>query len=750
MQRMRGNFRIRHMTLGMACGTLGLLNAQTMAQSVVKPGARAESDTLQEITVTATKREESIQAVPTAITALTGEEIARQGLVQFTDYMDLVPGLAQNNTGAAAHGLVILRGLSTGAQQTAATVSFMIDDVPFTANESLAIGSLLTPDPDLTDIQRIEILKGPQGTLYGASALGGLIKIVSNQPTADAFSGEVHAGYESVDHGGNGYSVRGTVNIPLIQDKVSLRISAYHRDDPGFMRNVTLGQDDTGRASTSGGKAILRIQAADNLDIRFTGLIQNLSVNGSTQVDVDAATLKPLYCQYCFASPVNPLFDTKYRLAGMTVNWTLPAGTLTNSLSYGRYTDFEQFDYTREYGIYNLLLGLPVPANTAVVGQLLPAMEKLTEELRFATVRFGNFEGLGGVFYTNEQNRYNVNLTNLVPPTLARAGVPFDNFLISDSSPDYKEYAVFGNLTYYFLSNLDLTVGARYSHNKQTDAGEASGVLNGLATTTSLFSSSENSTTYLATLRYRPTDELDTYARIATGYRPGGPQLTQGSNVPLAFKKDTTTNYELGAKGRWLDGHFTSNVAIYYIEWKDIQLNELIGGLQYQGNGGKATSKGLEIELAYIPFKGLTAQLSGSFNRAITNVAVPAVGALAGDTLPYAPKFNGAAVLDYDFALSSTVNGNVGATYAYQGARPSSWSHDPLNLNFNLPSYSTVDLRAGVNWDKYSLELRAANLADKRAYSTTYVGNIFPGQGVAGQAIIIQPRTLSVDVGVKF
>jgi iron complex outermembrane receptor protein len=746
---MRGYFRSRYvMTTGVFAGLFGFACTQAAAQTAANTGDR--SDVLAEITVTATKREENIQAVPTAITALTGDQIARQGLVQFTDYMDLVPGLAQNNTGAEGHGLVILRGLSTGAQQTASTVSFMIDDVPFTANESLAIGSLLTPDPDLTDIQRIEILKGPQGTLYGASALGGLIKVVSNQPTADSFYGDVHAGYSSVDHGGNGYSVRATLNIPIIQDMVSLRVSAYHRDDPGFMKNVSLNEDDTNRTETSGGKAILRIQPADNLDIRFTGLIQNLQADGSTQVDVDPTTLKPIYCSYCYAAAANPVFDTKYRLAGMTVNWTLPAGTLTNSLSYGKYTDFEAFDYTREYGIYNAILGLPVPANTAVLGQLLPAMEKTTEELRFASVRFGNFEALGGLFFTNEQNRYNVNLTNAVPPTLAPAPAPFGNFLISDSDPDYKEYAVFGNLTYYFLTNLDLTVGTRYSHNKQTDTGEASGVLNGLATTTSAFSSSESAETYLATLRYRPMDELDTYARVATGYRPGGPQLTQGANVPLAFKKDTTTNYELGAKGRWFDGRFTSNVALYYIDWKDIQLNELIGGLQFQGNGGKATSKGLEIELAFIPVSGLTTQLTGSFNHAYTNVAVPSVGALAGDTLPYAAKFNGAAVVDYDFALGGTTKGNVGATYSYQGARPTSWSQDPLNLNFNLPSYETLDLRGGVNWKQYSLELRAANVADKRAYSTSYVGNIFPGQGVIGQAIIIQPRTLSVDLGVKF
>jgi iron complex outermembrane receptor protein len=745
---MRSHLRIRRwMRTAIGFGVLGgsYINANAQALS-----SSEHSDSLQEIKVTATKRAETIEAAPMAITALTADEIARQGLVQFTDYMDLVPGLAQNNAGAAAHGLVILRGLSTGGQQTAATVSFMIDDVPFTANESLAIGSLLTPDPDLTDIKQIEVLKGPQGTLYGASALGGLIKIVSNEPTADKFSGELHAGYDSVDQGGNGYSVRGTFNIPIVQDMVSLRVSAYHRDDPGFMTNVTLDQNDTNRTLTSGGKAILRIQPADNIDIRFTGLMQNLRADGSTQVDVDATTLQPIYCQRCYAAPINPLFETQYRLAGNTINWTLPAGTLTNSLSYGKYTDFETFDYTREYGILNLEFGLPVPANTAVIGQLLPSMEKVTEELRFATVKFFNFEGLGGVFYTDEKNKYNVTLYNRIPPTLAEAPAPYGDVLVSDSSPDYKEYAAFANLTYYLLSNLDLTAGARYSHNKQNDTVSANGILNGFVSTSTEFDSAEHSTTWLATLRYRPTEDLDTYARVATGYRPGGPQLTVGSGLPLSFKADTTTNYEIGAKGRWLDGRLTANAALYYINWKDIQLNELIGGLQVQGNGGKATSKGLEVDLAVIPVHGLTVDVSGSFNHAYTNVDVPVVGAVAGDTLPYAPRFDGAVVADYSFPLVASVAGNVGATYSYQGARPASWSEDPLNLNHKLPSYSTVNLRAGINWSQYTLELRGENIADKRAFSTTYTGNIFAGQGVIGQAIIIQPRTLSVDIGVKF
>jgi len=744
---MNGQIRFKRATTGILISLWGVIQVPVHAQVSAN---RSDAESLQEIIVTAGKRAENLQDVPTAITALTSDVIERQGLTQFADYMNLVPGLAQNSQGAAGHGLVILRGLSTGAQQTASTVSYLIDDVPFTANESLAIGSLLTPDPDLTDIERIEVLKGPQGTLYGASALGGIIKIVSKQPTADAFSGDFHASYSSVDHGGTGNGFRGSLNIPIIQDRVSVRISAFERDDPGFMRNVTLGTSDTNKTIVSGGRLTLRIQPTDNLDIQLSGFMQNLRADGSTQVDTNPATLSPVYCTYCYTGPIDPLFETQYRIAGLVVNWAVPAGTLTNSLSYGKYVDGETFDYTREYGILNTEFGLPVPANTAVIGSLYPSMRKLTEELRFATTRFGNFEGLGGLFYTHEANEYNVTITNEVPPTLVHAPVPYDNLLVSDTTPNYEEYAAFANLTYYFLPDLDLTLGSRYTHNKQTASNTADGILNGFVSSSTTFESSENATTYLATLRYRPTPQLDTYARIATGYRPGGPELTQGTGLPTSFKKDTTTNYELGAKGRFLDGHLTSNVAVYYIDWKDIQLNELVNGLQVNGNGGKATSKGVELELAYLPVRGLTTQLSASFNRARTNVDVPVVGAVAGDTLPYSPKFTGAAVADYEFPISTAVKGYGGVTYSYQGSRPSSWSQDSLNTNFELPGYSTLDLRTGIYWGKYTLSLRANNVLDKRAYSTSFDGNIFPGQGVIAQSILITPRMLFVELGAKF
>jgi iron complex outermembrane receptor protein len=745
---MVSQLRVQHLTS--VALLAGMLARPAVAAADAEGGPSGANDNiLQEVVVTASKRSESLQEVPAAVTALTGDAIEQQGLTQFSDYMTLVPGLSQNSGGAPGHGLVILRGLSTGLQQTASTVSYLIDDIPFTANDSLAIGSLLTPDPDLTDIDRIEVLKGPQGTLYGASALGGLIKIVSKRPTTDEFSGEVRGDLASVAHGGTGYGIRGSLNIPIVSDIAAVRVSAFHRDDPGFEKNVLQGRSDANSDAVSGGKVILRVQPTSNLDIDLSGLIQNLHSSGFATVTADPLTLAPVYCKYCYADAVGPVLDTQYRIAGLVVNWTLPAGTLTNSLSYGKYTDAESFDYTPQYGVFNTLFGLPVPANTAVIGTLAPSMRKITEELRFATQRLGDFEGLGGVFYTHEHNQYDAVLTNRVPPSLAPVAPPFDNLVTSDITPIYKEYAAFANLTYYFLPSLDLTLGGRYTHNQQEADNFGEGILNG-GTVQQHFNSSEHPTTYLVTVRYRPMDQVDTYARLATGYRPGGPQLTVGPNIPTSFKSDSTKNYELGLKSRWLDSRLTANLALYYIDWNDIQVNELIGGLQVNGNGGKARSRGVELEIAYLPVRGLTTQLNLSYNRATTDVAVPAVGAIAGDTLPFSAKITGAEVTDYVFPLPGNFRGNVGFTYAYQGSRPTSWSEDPLNHNVVLPGYGTLDVRAGIAWDQYSLQLRGENVTDRYAYSTSSEGNLFPGQGVPAMPVLITPRTVVLELTAKF
>jgi iron complex outermembrane recepter protein len=605
-----GDFRLAQENQGSAPGS-SMVGTANQNSTIAQPSGPA----LTEIIVTAQKRAENIQDVPAAITAITGESIQQQGITQFSDYMALVPSLEQNSNGAPGHGTVLLRGLSTGSQQTAATVAYLIDDVPFTASGSQAIAALITPDPDLSDIERIEVLKGPQGTLYGASSIGGLIKIVSKSPDLQNFSGSVRVDGSTVDDGGTGYGVRTTINVPLISDIMAVRLTAFDRQDPGFMKNVATGANDTNKADVSGGRLTLRIQPDPDWTIDITGFTQEIHSYGVAAVDSNPVTLQPLYCDRCYDLPVNTTFQTQYHIGSAVVNWSSKAGTLTNSLSYADYDDLQTFDDGRSYNIVNSLDGVSVPPGNTVIFFNHPATHKFTEELRFASRRWNNFEALIGTFFTHEANTYNNLLINTVPPILTPIPGAAGNFLTANESSTYKELAGFADLTYYLTSTVDMTIGARRSHHTEDANLEESGILNGSVTTTSYVPSADSSTTYLATLRYRPTADLDTYARIASGYRPGGPVIPPIPGEATTFKPDTVTNYELGAKARWLEGRLTTDIAVYYIDWKDIQLNELVEGITVQGNGGTATVKGVEFDSQYIPVRGLTLALTAAYTK---------------------------------------------------------------------------------------------------------------------------------------
>ena len=757
-------------------GLTGVVRAATVSFCIAGPeivwaqtaGDQGEKNQqnykLEEVVVTATKRSEDIQDVPVAITALTGADLQQQGMVKFDDYMTVVPGLNQIDAGSSGQGQVVLRGINTGILiNNAATVSFVVDDVPSTSSQALGASSSVFPDPDLTNIDRIEVLKGPQGTLYGANSLGGLIKIVSKRPDLNAFSGDGSTDFTSADGGGTGYGVHGSLNIPIVTDELALRVAAFTRSDAGYVKNVELGMSDVNKTDVSGARVDLRLQPTAGLNIDLLSLIQDTSSPGISAVDYDTATGLPVECRYCYAAATGPVFETNYHNVALVVNWSVPEGTLTNALSYVEYNSPGNIDLTSSFGVLNSIFGLPVPADTKTISTAIPAVKKTTEELRFATTRFGNFEGLAGLYYTHEHNDADSFLINEVPPGPTPLPPPLANLSTTHTTALYDEYALFGDITYYITPAVDLTAGGRFTHNKQQATQVSSGILNtgsDAAVTLPPFNSSESPTTYLATLRYRPTEQLNTYARVSTGYRPGGPEVVQpGAGAPTSFQHDTTTNYELGTKGRWLDGRASAELAVYYIDWNNIQVNSFYNGMQVTSNGGKATSKGVELELAFVPARGLTTHFTGAYNRAtISNdivavnpaLGVDTIGARAGDPLPYAPRLTGSASADYVFPISATVQGTLGFTGAYQGSQHTNWSHNLLSPDIVLPSYGTLALRAGVVWSKYSLTLRAMNVTDGYHYTTLFTDNLFPGQGVPSLNSVIAPRVLEVEFDAKF
>jgi iron complex outermembrane recepter protein len=714
------------------------------------PAAAQEKSALEEIVVTASKRTERLLDVPAAVNVLGSDMIENLGLVGFDDYMGLVPGLSVRSAGAPGYGTVIIRGLNSGPQQTTSTSGFYLDDVPFTASGSLSLGSFVIPDVDLADIQSVEVLKGPQGTLYGASSLGGLVRIQTKRPDLSGFSGSASLTGTTIDDGSDGYGVRASVNLPLMQDRLALRLSGFHRQDPGFTTNVGTGSRDVNEATVSGGRLALLTQFNDDVDLLLTAFYQDTEADGFAFQDNRTDTLTPLYGQREHSSYFDPTYDATLEAYAATLNWKLTSGTLTATLAQNKYETIATADYTDNYGP---LFGLP--AVWGIKADPGPESDKLSVEVRYASARMGRIEFLAGVFYTDEDNLYPISLYGEDKATGQRLPLPFGNIVTSVTDSTYEETAIFGNLTWYFTDSVDLTVGARYAENEQDADITRSGLLSGsFVPKTDSFTFDDDATTYLATLRWRVSDTFSTFLRAASGYRPGGPQTNINIPDPQPYSSDTVWNYEAGLKASLLDNRLSLSASIYQIDWEDMQLNSLNGGFLLTGNAGEGQVQGLELELAYRPLDGLDLGLSlGYTDTEVTDIdpAVSAyLGAVEGDPLPLTPEYSAAATVDYRMPLSSGLSAAFGGTVMYQGEKPSSFSAAVLNPNIDIPSYTTMDLRAALDWGRYRLQLRAENVTNEEGITSAATNKVVPGQLVPTQATLIRPRSYVVSLSVDF
>ncbi|MGH8211328.1 MAG: TonB-dependent receptor, partial [Steroidobacteraceae bacterium] len=381
---------------------------------------------------------------------------------------------------------------------------------------------------------------------------------------------------------------------------------------------------------------------------------------------------------------------------------------------------------------------------------IIPESKKTTDELRFTSIRMNNFLWQAGLYYTDE--------TSTVPDEIVAArypgGVPlpapFNPIILTTQSSTYREYAGFGDLTYYFTDALDATLGARYSHNMQQGVHTAAGLIEPPGGNVSLASSASDES-YLFNLRYRVSEQLSTYLRAASAYRPGGPQTVIFPGVPTSFGADTDWDYEIGAKGLWLDGRLNANLAVYYIDWRNIQLGTLVNGLAVTGNGGDAKSEGVEFDASYEPVRGLVFGADASYDEAAMTSVNPAntAGARVGDPLPYSPKWSGALTGDYSFPLAPGVKGGVGASWAYQGLRYNSFSGVTGNPRALIPSYALLGVRGHVDWNRYNLALNVDNAANKQTF-TNVSFNSLPGNPEPAYGIPLQPRTFRLTLSASF
>jgi len=720
-----------------------------------------EPAVLEEVIVTAQKREERQQDVPIAMTVLDPTELARNGQNRLIDYFASVPGLSvQSNGSVAGTQYLTIRGLSTGLNQNA-TVATVIDDVPTGSGSQIVFGNVTSPDIDPSDLARIEVLKGPQGTLYGADSLGGLIKYVTVDPSTEALSGRVEASGVGIPVGGLGYAVRGAMNIPA-SDTVAIRVSGFTRRDPGFTENLTSGQTNVNSADVYGGHIAVLWRPSEDVSLKVSGLIQQTDGNGASyfnaQIGADGSVQPTLgYLKYTGQAFADP-YTTQEQLYSATLKAKVGEAELVSVTGYSDNKLHAWFDLGTLFGF------LTPPGNSgwALTGdEQIWETKTFSQELRLSSTIGHWLDWLVGGFYTHQNSPNSQQNIFAADPATGAIG----NLLLNGIHGPFtlSESAIFSALTFHITSRFDLQVGGRQSWNKQAydSASLGVGVPDLYGVPSPFVEPSLHATgdafTYLVTPQFKVSQDLMIYARAASGYRIGGPNLNYGlPGVPQDYKPDRTTNYELGIKGAVLEHRLNFDVAAYYIDWRDFQISSTTpGGMFYEANAGTAKSKGVEFSVQATPTRGLTITGQASYNNAVLTEDLPpgvvAQGAYgpSGTQLPYSIRWSGGVTANQDFPIANEWKGFIGGALTYVGLRYGEFALSPTTPRPQYPEYATLNLRAGARSESWLFNLYVNNVADKRGIAgaqQTFAVGVTGGY----YGTIIQPRTVGLSVSKTF
>jgi outer membrane receptor protein involved in Fe transport len=721
-----------------ACGAA--LAAQAQAQNsatdattaAAQPSAAQTEGDPNAIIITAQKRPQALLDVPQSVSVISGDALARSHAQRLSDYLTRIPS-ATIVESQAGNSRIVLRGINTGG--VGATVATYVDETPFGSATALANGAILTPDIDPFDLARVEVLRGPQGTLYGANSLGGLIKFVTVAPDPSAFGGAGELGIEDVAHGDLGWWGRAAFNVPL-SSNAAFRASGFYRRDPGYIDDPNFGHD-VNDGKTYGGRVSFMVRPTDRLSIRASAHLENIRSSGTNDVDLDPVTLDPANGSLEHSRFMPTPNDIDLRIYNTTIDYDFGPVALISATSYGTLDQAQIEDGSGAFGVPGIGLNQGM------------TQRRFTQEVRLASTGKQTIDWTIGAFYTREKNHLSQDLFAADPAT----GDPIpgaDGLIIVSLPSRYREYAGFANATWHISPKFDLTAGARYSHNHQSNSQLTSGPLVGTPTDIS-GKSSDNAFTYSVAPTYKLSANTRIYARIAKGYRPGGPNALSPdapAAVPRQFGPDTTTNYEIGLKTHTDDNLFSLDVSAFRIDWKNIQLLVQIGQFGVNINGASARSSGVEFTAGLHPTRELTLFANGSYVDAhLTQDAPPTAGGLDGDPLPYNPKWQWTLGGEYEHRLSTSTTLRGGISWHYTGKRFSDFSPAPIRNERKLSAYGQVDAHAGVDFGRFRVDAFAHNLTDSRGITNVGFFGDINGDFAAA---VVRPRSFGLALGVQY
>ena len=719
--------------------------ASDPAASAVGTSRFAPATELQTVTVTAQKRTEKINEVAGAVSAISGDDLDKVSAKGLSDFSALVPGLQFTGSGQG-YGTVTLRGIGVGSD-ISPLVGVVVDGVPIGSSSSFAAGAITQMDVGLTDLERVEVLRGPQGTLYGSNAVGGLLSYVTRAPSLRQWEAEGGAEVSSTDGGGTNWSTRALFNAPLVKDMLGLRISASRQHDAGWSDNPTLGARNVNGVDQTVVRASLGFKPTDRWNIRLTMHDQKLDRGGADAATYSLATHAPVEGPLDQATARQEASHVRFDQVSANVQYAFDAVQVASLTSKSRTHSAIDLDFTNSP--LGAALGDPaaagfpssIPAAATTGAGFNIDVDKFVQELRLVSKSAGALQWQAGGFFTRETASNEQTLTGYMAD--GTANPVFDPALGIGLTSVYRESAAFGNVTYAWSPAFDVTAGLRESWIEQRFTQSTAGVL--LPPGALSASSSQDKTLYMLTARYHLDGESIVYARTATGYRPGGPNVSI-PEVAATFKSDTLVNYELGYKTRAFNNRLDLAADVFYIDWKDIQLSGTSAtGLNYLTNGGRASSQGLEVSASVLPIPGWRNTVSATFTDAKLNDAVPSLGARSGERLPNSARTSASIVSDYTFDVTDAVDGFVGGTLRYVGDRRSSFDASPASPQFKLDPYTALDLRAGASGDHWRVEAFVTNLTNERGQLSANTAYHLAAQQAS--VTLLRPRTIGLQLG---
>ncbi len=727
------------------------------------------------ITVTAQKREAIAQDVPMGITALNEDGLEAAGIDSIQDLGAAVAGLEIVNSQPGRNNIVI-RGISdqSPSLQKSSTVGYYVDEIPLTSFPGWMA------ELAMFDVERVEVLRGPQGTLFGDGSMGGTLRIITAKPDSELFSAKMTGTISSIDEGGTNYSMKGMINVPLIEDTLALRATVSQRDMGGWLDNTITGETNTNDTSAQDARIAMRWTPSDKLTIDLSYYDMTLELDDTFSSDEN----------YQKDTVIAEVSETDNQLSTLTVAYDFGDFILVSATGSLEMESDVTLDMTSAFLYYDLG-GTNIQSNTA--GQ-----DTFTQELRLTSINNDIFEWTVGAYYKTDERALSMYSEVDIPDF---GGVVATNLFALTF--DIKSYAVFGDVTYHLSDDIDINFGARYFEDERsyTSTLAFDGYTLPLPFDPSVVK--DDAISPRLTVSWDLSDDVMTFATVSKGFRSGGinsnaseinafaiePCATppgascepgpvgigsyrpiEGNAVALDFDAESLINYEVGIKTMLLDNSLMLNAYAFYQDYSDLQTllaqpvfePGFIGNLGYTTNVGEAVSKGMELELKAMVSDNVEAGFNFAYIDATITADVPSgdrplvddaaggygeiiyfdeVFAKKGNRIPFTPELSTSAYVQYFFPLFDGIDGNVRLNYNHRG---DSFSNANNSDQTKTASLDMFGLRISIEGDFWWAQLFADNLTNSSDATFTDQRN---GHDWSNRS---RPRTIGLQFGFNY